>query len=254
MRAVNLIPADQRSNSGSLAGNSNGGAFIVLGLIGGLAILALLYGMAHHQISTKRSQVASLDTQAQAAQAQANQLAPYTSFMALRAARTQAVAQLVDSRFDWAHSFRELGRVLPHDTSLSAVQGAIAAGTGTGSASVATPSSSVSSATPPGSAPTFTLSGCSISQSEVAETLQRLRLIDGVSDVHLQSSTKGSSSAASASAPGGCPSGAAVFTVQVTFDALPSLPATDTSTPAGSAAPASTGTTPSTGATPGAAQ
>ena len=46
------------------------------------------------------------------------------------------------------------------------------------------------SATPPGSVPTFTLGGCATSQSEVALTLQRLRLIDGVSKSTLQSSTK----------------------------------------------------------------
>ncbi len=51
-------------------------------------------------------------------------------------------------------------------------------------------SAAVTSATPPGSVPTFTLSGCATSQSEVAQTLDRLRLIDGVSEVTLQSSTK----------------------------------------------------------------
>ena len=39
----------------------------------------------------------------------------------------------------------------------------------------------VTSATPPGSVPTFTLSGCATSQTEVAQTLNRLRLMDGVS-------------------------------------------------------------------------
>ena len=57
----------------------------------------------------------------------------------------------------------------------------------------------VTSATPPGSVPTFTLGGCATSQSEVALTLQRLRLIDGVGDVSLKSSTKAGSSANSSS-------------------------------------------------------
>ena len=40
------------------------------------------------------------------------------------------------------------------------------------------------SSTPPGSTPAFTLTGCATSQSEVALTLQRLRLMDGASEVH----------------------------------------------------------------------
>ena len=44
---------------------------------------------------------------------------------------------------------------------------------------------------PAGSVPTFTLAGCATSQTEVAQTLDRLRLIDGVSEVTLQSSTQG---------------------------------------------------------------
>ncbi len=48
----------------------------------------------------------------------------------------------------------------------------------------------MSSATPAGSVPTFTLAGCATSQAMVALTLTRLRLIDGVSEVTLQSSTQ----------------------------------------------------------------
>ncbi len=60
-----------------------------------------------------RTQAAALTAQAQQAQAAAEQLAPYTSFIALREQRMQAVDALVDSRFDWAHAFHEFGRVLP---------------------------------------------------------------------------------------------------------------------------------------------
>ena len=54
----------------------------------------------------------------------------------------------------------------------------------------------VTSATPPGSVPTFTLAGCATSQPAVALTLERLRLIDGVREVTLQSSTAGTSGGA----------------------------------------------------------
>jgi hypothetical protein len=240
MRAVNLIPAESRSGVPG-AGRSGGGVYAVLGLLAGLAILALLYGVAHHQISDRRAQAVSLTARAQAAQAEAAQLAPYTSFTALRQQRIDAVSQLVDARFDWAHAFHELGRVLPRDAAISSLDGTVgstAASSGSapatpataGSSTTATSASSAApaaasaatSATPPGSIPTFTLSGCATSQQEVALTLERLRLIDGVSDVSLTSSTKsGAGGAASAGSAGKCTGSQPAFTVQITFAPLP---------------------------------
>jgi Tfp pilus assembly protein PilN len=243
MKAVNLIPAEERSSAIG-AGRSQGGAYAVLGVLGGLAILALLYGIARHQISSRRAQAASLTAQAQQAQATATQLAPYTSFMTLREQRLQAVSQLVDSRFDWAHAFHELGRVLPSDASISSLTGTIGSSTGTAAPATAPPatagsagstgaagaaaSAAVTSATPPGSVPTFTLSGCATSQSEVALTLERLRLINGVSEVTLQSSTK--SSGGPRGAAGGCGGNAPTFAAQISFDPLPAASATSSST------------------------
>ena len=177
----------------------------------------------------------------QQAQAQATRLAPYVSFMALHEQRMQAVDQLVDSRFDWAHAFHEFGRVLPKDASLTSLSGTI--GSATGAATPAASSSTagataVASATPPGSVPTFTLSGCATSQTEVALTLDRLRLIDGVKEVTLQSSTNGSSGGSSGS--GGC----VTFGMQVAFEPLPSASATSsTSTPSTASASVVTPTT-----------
>ncbi|HST55960.1 MAG TPA: hypothetical protein VLJ42_08705 [Solirubrobacteraceae bacterium] len=278
MKAVNLIPADQRGGSASAKGQSEGGAFVVLGVLAGLAIMALLYGMAHHQISSRRGEAATLSAQAQAAQAQAQALAPYTSFAALHQQRLQAISQLVDTRFDWAHTFHEIGRVLPYGVALTSVHGSIAAdaaiaapvaatptptstgtsstaNTSTGStAAAATPApaaSPVTSATPAGSTPIFTLSGCATSQSEVARALQRMRLIDGVSDVELQSSTKPTGSGGSGgSSSGSCPHGNPAFSVQITFSALPDSPSAGSSAaPAAAGATPAAATAPATGAT-----
>lgn len=264
MRAVNLIPSEQRAGGGSAAGESQGAAYIVLAVLGGLAVLAGLYGIASHQVSSRETEVAKVNAEAQAAQAQAQALAPYTSFKATYEQRRDAVSQLVNTRFDWAHAFHELGRVLPSDASLSSVKGTIAASAsptgagpgpgagpstsaGTSTASTGTASAgagagaqsagaSVTSATPPGSIPTFAIAGCATSQSEVAQTLLRLRLIDGVSGVTLQSSTKTTTGGASSGGGGssGCPSGDAAFTATVAFQALPAptTPAAGSTTPA----------------------
>ena len=123
MRAVNLIPSEQRASGSVGAGRSQGGAYAVLALLGGIAILALLYGMR----AATRSPAAARrpprsPSQAQQAQAEASRLAPYTSFIALREPRTQAVSELVNSRFDWAHAFHELGRVLPFEVSINSLE------------------------------------------------------------------------------------------------------------------------------------
>ncbi len=128
MRAVNLIPAEQRSGQPVGAGRSQGGAYAVLVLIAGLALMAFVYGSADHQISSARAKVASVTAQAQQAQVAAERLAPYTSFIALREQRTQAVEALVDSRFDWAHVLHEFGRVLPAQASITSLGGTIGTG------------------------------------------------------------------------------------------------------------------------------
>ena len=208
---------------------SGGGAYAVLAVLGGLAILALLYGMARPPDLQPPRAGRVADGPRAAGQAEAAQLAPYTSFMALREQRMQAVSDLVDARFDWAHAFHELGRVLPRDASISSLDGTVgscgrrlhvrpAGSAGAGYAGAAT---TVTSATPPGSVPIFTLSGCATSQSEVALTLERLRLIDGVSEVTLQSSTK-AGAGGSLGGSAGCEANDPSYTVQITFDPLPS--------------------------------
>jgi Tfp pilus assembly protein PilN len=245
MRAVNLIPSDQRRGQSVGVGRSEGGAYAVLALLVAVAALAVLYGKAHRDVTSRTAEAATVNAQAQRAKAEASQLAPYTSFVALRTQREQAVAALVDSRFDWAHAFHEFGRVLTGQTEITSLSGSIAAteaapasaaatttattpatalSTTPAPAATATPaaSASVTSATPAGSVPTFALAGCATSQNAVATMLERLRLIDGVDTVTLLSSTKSTGTGAST---GGCPTGGPAFSVNVTFDPLPSATA-----------------------------
>jgi Tfp pilus assembly protein PilN len=222
MKAVNLIPGDQRQGAGSFTGRSDGGALIVLGVLVGLVALVLVYGSAHRQISSQAGQVAALDAQTRAVEARTGTLASYTNFVATANQRAETVSQLVASRFDWSHTLHELGRVLPASTALSTLHGTVGS-TESGSSAPAAPGATPASSTPPGSTPVFTLSGCAKSQSVVAQTLQRLRLMDGASDVQLQSSTSTSGHAGSGTGSGGCPGGTADFSVEVLFAALPTV-------------------------------
>lgn len=235
MKAVNLIPSEQRSG-GSVGARSDGAAFAVLALLAGLVVLTLLYGLAHHKLAGRRAEAATLTARAQQVQAQAAQLSPYASFMAMREQRLQAISELIGSRFDWSTSMGELSRVLPSDVALSSLQATVGSQTGSLASSSSSSSSSsttasastasVSSATPPGTTPNFTLSGCAVSQAVVAQMLVRLRLVSGVSDVTLQSSTKSASGGAGGGSGVSCPNGDPVFSVQVAFQPLPSAPAT----------------------------
>jgi Tfp pilus assembly protein PilN len=241
MKAVNLIPGERRRKSRDVVGRSGGAALIVLGLVAGLIALVVMYGSSSHQISRQVGEAAALTAKTNAVEARTGRLNSYTSFVAMAEQRMRTVSQLVESRFDWSHALHELGRVMPAGTALDSVHGAVgsagsqvsATSSASSSSSSSTASTSVTSSTPPGSTPTFTLSGCATSQATVAQTLQRLRLMDGVSEVQLQSSTSsGSSSGGGASAGGGsCPAGDPSFTVNVGFAALPAAPAI--SAPAG---------------------
>jgi Tfp pilus assembly protein PilN len=241
MKAVNLIPGERRKKSRDVVGRSGGGALIVLGLLAGLAVLAVMYGSARHQISNQAGKAAALSAQTNALEARTGRLSSYSSFVSMAEERMKTVSQLIESRFDWSHAMHELGRVLPGGTALTALHGAVGAGeelTASHSSS-SSPSSaagaSATSSTPPGSTPVFTLSGCATSQSVVAQTLQRLRLMNGVSEVQLQSSASSGSSSGS----GSCPENDPAFTVQVSFAALPAAPAV--SRPAGVTATAAHG-------------
>jgi Tfp pilus assembly protein PilN len=245
MRAVNLIPSDERRGgvvSGIGTGRSQGAAYGVLTLLAGLSLLALVYGLARHQVSNHSAQLATIAARTSQLQHSTSALSSYTSFIALREQRVQAVDQLVDSRFDWAHALHELGRVLPHGASITAFNGAIATTTpGAAATAAAAPSATsaasstgtgaaaVTSATPPGSVPTMTLAGCATSQAEVAVTLLRLRLIDGVTKVALQSSTKTSGAVAGGGAGSSPCGGGPSFSAELTFDALPTAPIADKS-------------------------
>lgn len=261
MKAVNLIPVERRVGAGVGLGRSQGGAYAVIGIVGVLALLVFVYGKANHEISSDNSQAAKVTTEAEQARSDAGALARYNGLIAQSEARTTAAESLMNARFDWAHALHELSRVLPSGVSIASLDGSIAftetskkaapsssSGSSTSGSSTtgsASGSSAVTSATPPGAVPTVILTGCANSQTVVAETLQRTRLIEGVKEATLTSSVSATGSSSSGSTS--CPSPNPTFTVNVTFEPLPaSIPSSATNvsnpaTPAGTPAGSSTG-------------
>jgi Tfp pilus assembly protein PilN len=245
MRAVNLIPSEQQRGAGGAAGRSGGGAYVLLGALALLVVLAATYVASNKSVTDKRTQLTDVTQQAEAAEAKAQELTSYTKFAAIRQKRVDTVTQLAGSRFDWAHALREVARVLPQNAWLTSL-------TGTTSSSVSLSSGGSSALRSSLNVPAIVINGCTTSQQSVAKLISRLRLIDGVQRVSLEDSTKAQDTGeASATGSGGdCRGGHVkypIFNVDVFFEQ--SGPAVSTSTGAaatGSSASPSSTTTPST--------
>jgi|tagenome__1003787_1003787.scaffolds.fasta_scaffold20559807_2 hypothetical protein len=182
MKAVNLIPVEERRNT-SVAGRSGGGAYALLGALVVLIVLASSWAVAGRNVSDKRAQLADTQAEATRVQAAADRLAVFQKFSDLRAKRVDTVTSIARSRFNWARALREVSRTLPAGVSLTAMTGTV------------TPAADVDGAVsdPLRTAlpnPALVLQGCANGQDGVAVLLSDLRRIEGVERVALSSSTK----------------------------------------------------------------
>jgi Tfp pilus assembly protein PilN len=234
VRPVNLIPKDERR--GDRAAMRTGAFSYVL--LGGLAVAVLavaVLALTSKQISDRKSEVAQLQQQEQAAQAKAQSLESFTTFRAAQDARTGTIASLAQSRFDWQRVLDEFARVIPSNVWLVKL-----AGTVDPSVSVTNGPDLQSRDSAPG--PALELQGCAPSQDAVAGLIASLQEIDGVTRVGLEASERSDNPTASAAAaPTTSDSSAATtdcrtqdfitqFKIVVAFDEVPT-PATASSTP-----------------------
>jgi Tfp pilus assembly protein PilN len=179
MRAVNLIPGEDRASRAARSADSGGVVYVLLGGLAVMVALACLWASSNRQISSRQATLGQITAEADAAEARAATAAPYEAFAALAQARVSTVTSLSTTRFDWAHSLHELSRVLPADVWLTSLDGSSGA---TG----ASPSTTASAAPNP----TFEFVGCTGTQARVARLMARLRAVDGVRDVSLKTSEK----------------------------------------------------------------
>lgn len=186
MRAVNLVPAEEQRGAGGAGGRSGGAAYVLLGMLAVLVLVVTVHTLEKRSVNEKRSRIATLETQAARAEAQSAGLASFTQFAGLRAKRSQTVASLATSRFDWSHAIREVARVIPPNVALTGLQGTVLPGVAL-KTSAAAQTSALRAALP---VPAVELVGCTTNQTSVARMITRMRLIDGVTRVALQSSAK----------------------------------------------------------------
>jgi Tfp pilus assembly protein PilN len=256
MKAVNLVPREARRSSGAVSGLNVGttAVFAVLGL--GLA-LTVAFVILANGVTTRKDELSKLGAQSNATQQQVAKLKPYADLEALRESLLERVRSLAGGRYDWPTALSRIARALPADTTLTSFDGSKAA--------AAAPAAAGAPASPtaaPASGPTVTLSGCTPSHVAVAGVIDRLRSVDGVAAVSLQSSTvKATDGASAAGSSDGCPRAEQFkLTIQLAAPAASApaaapnpaagaTPAAPTPTPTPSPAPASPQA--STGAAPG---
>ena len=210
MQAVNLIPSGERRGAGGAGGRSGGAAYVLLGLLAVLVLIASAVTVQKRSLADKRAELASVEAQAAGQEARAASLASFASFAALSQTRRQTVASLAAGRFDWPHALREVARVVPANVWLTGLQGTVAPGVALKSTAVAQ-TASLRAALP---VPAVELVGCTTDQDSVARMIVRMRLLDGVTRVALQSSEKGEASGRTGAAGDGggdCRQGSARF-------------------------------------------
>ena len=258
MRAVNLIPAESRGRS---RGPSTGMAlpvYVLLGLLTAAVALVTVYVLTGNSISSRQAMLTSLKTQVAREQAVASRLGSFSKFSQLAQTRISTVSSIAAARFDWHGALENLAKVVPADTTLSAINGTVVPGATAGGGAGNALRADIT-------APAFELTGCTGSQDDVARLMSRLRLINGVTRVSFSNSQEANAAASGAGgptgvSPTGCTATAPTFDLTVFFTPVANAGAQGvtsvngiTSTAAGtsttSATTTTSGTTTATGGT-----
>jgi len=196
MKAVNLIPTEQRSVQAS--GKQSGSAYVVVGVLVTLLAMVVAYVVTSNKVTDRESQAAAAKSEADRLEAEVKQRGSFTNFADIKKQRLVSVMSVADGRFDWERLMRELSRVMPsgswiHNTDAS-VTGEIDGETTTTS----------STGVPVAVQPKVKLVGCTPDQSDVARMMVRMRRLHRVTDVELNESSvePGSTSEATVSTCG----------------------------------------------------
>jgi Tfp pilus assembly protein PilN len=234
MRAVNLLPIDQRSGGKSIRQEDPavvvGSALAAVVMIALVASFLTAHGKANTQqkkLTEDRIVLAQLSERRKREEAKlkpvkptapATPIIPPPAITGQEAAWLSSVSQVLDQRIAWDRVLREVSLVMPTDVTLSALT--MSAPTAAGAAATA------------GSAPSqgFVITGSAYSYDSVARLLSRLALVPDLDNVTLSNSSAGSTTTGST---------AVQFNISATIKGAPAPPAAPAPTPA----PAATDTT-----------
>jgi len=187
MEAVNLLPAYARPGHPWAAIGKDLSARRVLaagGAVAGAAAIAFGAAFVHERSLVNERQDTLAGVQAQLAEVQAK-AEPLRTAESASATKLVAVRTISAGRVPWENVLRNLARVLPSGVQLQSLQA-------TSPAAIAPSSASTAGAGATTDGPTgFTVAGSASSQNRVALVLDRLAVLPWLSDVTLQSSTRG---------------------------------------------------------------
>jgi Tfp pilus assembly protein PilN len=180
MKAINLVPREQRRSFGALQGLGLG----TTALFGALSLAVMVvaaYVVLANGVTSKKEELAQVQAQQSAATREVVQLKPYADLEQLRTSLLERVKSLAGGRYDWPGTLARIARAFPADAKLSSLDGTAASA---------------------GKGPTITLSGCTPSHDDAAKLIDRLRAVKGVAGVSLKSSKVAETS--STDGAGGC--------------------------------------------------
>jgi hypothetical protein len=128
MRAINLVPAEERRGAGGAAGRSGGAAYVLLGLLAVLVALAASYGLQKRALGDKRAELAQVEARAGASEAKAAEAVDlHPDSPASAPPGVQTVTSLASSRFRLvARAARDPLGSSPRNVSLTTLQGTVA--------------------------------------------------------------------------------------------------------------------------------
>jgi Tfp pilus assembly protein PilN len=235
MRPVNLIPAEERPG-GRKPLRSGPLAYIVVGALAAAVVAITALVVTNDKVADRKAEVSQLQSEQTSLQARAQALSSYTQFANVREQRIATVTDLANSRFDWERVLAELSLVLPREVQITSLTGS------------AGPEASSSGGSGIGmrseiAGPALELVGCAPNQVAVADFIEAVKDIDGVTRVGVPSSTIGvgggsSGGGESAASCGG--ENAAQFQMVAGFDAAPAPPAEGETAPEAAPEPEAT--------------
>jgi Tfp pilus assembly protein PilN len=187
MRAINLLPRDEKRRAGPSIPTPVA-ITALAGLILVTALLGILIVSAHGKVTTKQGELAQKDAELAAIPVPAQrELQQQDALVTDKAARVSALNNALARRIAWDRVLREFALVLPDDVWLLN----LAATAPTPAATVAadpTSSSSTSSTPTLGGTLGFNIEGYTYSHDAVARLLSRLAVVPDLEHVQLGTS------------------------------------------------------------------
>jgi Tfp pilus assembly protein PilN len=180
MKAVNLIPAEERRSGGTGSGLSS---YILIGILALVVAVGAAFTLVNRNLKDHRKELADVQAQIQGAQSETDALKAYTAFTTVRQQRSETVRSLATSRFDWAHALHEVARTMPSDAWLTSMRASVTPTTPV-DGGVADPLRNAVQA------PAIEIVGCTTSQDKVAGVISSLRRANGVQRISLSSTER----------------------------------------------------------------